>query len=75
VTILAVNIGWLIGGTVVVETVFSIPGLGRLLIQAVLSRDYPTIQGLTLVFGILVMVVNLFADLSYAVIDPRVVYK
>ncbi len=75
VTVLAVNIGWLIGGTVVVESVFTIPGLGRLLIQSVLTRDYPTIQGLTLVFGLLVMVINLIADLSYAVIDPRVVLK
>jgi ABC-type dipeptide/oligopeptide/nickel transport system permease component len=72
VTILAVNIGWLIGGTVVIETVFSIPGLGLLLIRSVLYRDYPTILGLTIVFAVLVMVVNLLADLSYAVIDPRV---
>lgn len=75
ITILAVNIGWLIGGTVVIETVFAIPGLGRLLIQSVLTRDYPTIQGLTLVFGVLVMIVNLLADLSYSVIDPRVAFK
>jgi len=75
ITILAVNVGFLIGGTVVVESVFSIPGVGRLLIQSVLARDYPTIQGLTLVFGLLVMSVNLIADLSYVLIDPRVVYK
>lgn len=75
VTVLAVNVGWLIGGSVVVENVFSIPGIGRLLVQSVLGRDYPTIQGLTLVFGILVIVVNLVADLSYALIDPRVTYQ
>lgn len=75
VTILAVNIGWLVGGTVVIETVFSIPGLGQLLIQSVLYRDYPTIIGLVIVFGVLVMVVNLLADLSYAAIDPRVELK
>ncbi len=75
ITILAVNVGWLIGGTVIIETVFAIPGLGRLLIQSVLTRDYPTIQGLTLVFGLLVMVVNLIADLSYALIDPRVIFR
>jgi peptide/nickel transport system permease protein len=74
VTVLAVNVGWLIGGSVVVENVFSIPGIGRLLIQSVLGRDYPTIQALVLVFGILIIVVNLIADLSYAVIDPRVSY-
>jgi len=75
VTILAVNIGWLIGGSVIIEAVFSIPGLGLLLVRSVNYRDYPTIQGLTLVFGVLVMMVNLLADLSYAVIDPRVVYE
>jgi ABC-type dipeptide/oligopeptide/nickel transport system permease component len=75
VTILAVNIGWLIGGTVIIEAVFSIPGLGLLLVRSVNYRDYPTIQGLTLVFGVLVMLVNLLADLSYAIIDPRVVYE
>jgi ABC-type dipeptide/oligopeptide/nickel transport system permease component len=74
VTVLAVNIGWLIGGSVVVENVFSIPGIGRLLIQSVLGRDYPTIQGLVLVFGMLIIFVNMIADLSYAVIDPRVSY-
>lgn len=75
ITILAVNVGWLMGGTVIIKTVFAIPGLGRLLIQSVLTRDYPTIQGLTLVFGLLVMVVNLIADLSYALIDPRVIFR
>jgi len=75
VTILAVNIGWLVGGSVIIETVFAIPGLGLLLIRSVLYRDYPTIQGLTVIFGVLVMLVNLFADLSYAVIDPRVILE
>ncbi len=75
VTVLAVNVGWLIGGSVVVENVFSIPGIGRLLVQAVLTRDYPTIQALTLVFGILVLIVNLITDLTYAVVDPRVTYQ
>ncbi len=74
-TILAVNIGWLIGSTVILEAVFSIPGLGLLLVRSVNYRDYPTIQGLTLVFAVIVMVVNLIADLSYAIIDPRVVYQ
>jgi ABC-type dipeptide/oligopeptide/nickel transport system permease component len=74
VTVLAVNVGWLIGGSVVVENVFSIPGIGRLLVQAVLTRDYPTIQALTLVFGILVLIVNLITDLTYAIVDPRVAY-
>ena len=75
ITVIAVNLGWLMGGEVVLETVFSIPGLGLLLIQSVFTRDYPTIQGLTLWFGIIVMFVNLVADLSYAVIDPRITYQ
>jgi len=75
ITIIAVNLGWLMGGEVVVETVFSIPGLGLLLVQSVFTRDYPTIQALTLWFGIIVMMVNLLADLSYAMIDPRITYQ
>lgn len=71
-TILAVNIGWLLSGAVVVEYLFSFPGLGSLLVRAVGQRDYPVIQGLSLVFAILVLVVNLLADLSYMLIDRRV---
>lgn len=72
VTILGVNIGWLLGGSIVIETIFSVPGLGQLLINSILSRDYPIIQGLVLVFAILVIVVNLLTDLCYAWLDPRV---
>jgi peptide/nickel transport system permease protein len=72
VTILAVNIGWLLSGAVVVEYLFSFPGLGSLLVRAVGQRDYPVIQGLSLVFAVLVLVVNLLADLSYMLIDRRV---
>lgn len=71
-TILAVNIGWLLSGTVVVEYLYSFPGLGSLLVRAVGYRDYPVIQGLSLVFAVLVLLVNLLADLSYMVIDRRV---
>ena len=71
-TILAVNIGWLLSGAVVVEYLYSFPGLGSLLVRAVGYRDYPVIQGLSLVFAVLVLVVNLLADLSYMVIDRRV---
>ncbi|MCW5626293.1 MAG: ABC transporter permease [Burkholderiales bacterium] len=71
VTILAVNVGWLVSGTVVLESVFSIAGLGSLLVHAVSTRDYPVIQGLTLVFAVIVVVVNLLADLSNACIDRR----
>jgi peptide/nickel transport system permease protein len=71
-TILAVNIGWLLSGAVVVEYLFSFPGLGSLLVRAVGYRDYPVIQGLSLVFAVLVLAVNLLADLSYLLIDRRV---
>lgn len=72
ITILAVNIGWLLSGAVIVEYVFSLPGLGSLLVQSVSYRDYPVIQGVTLVFGILVLAVNLMADLGYMLADRRV---
>lgn len=72
VTILAVNIGWLVSGSVIVESVFSVAGLGMLLVHAVSTRDYPVIQGLTLVFAVMVIGVNLLADLAYALIDKRV---
>jgi ABC-type dipeptide/oligopeptide/nickel transport system permease component len=71
-TVLAVNIGWLIGGAVVIEKVFDIPGLGQLLVDSIFTRDFPLLQGLTLIFGLLVIAINLLSDLAYAVIDPRV---
>jgi peptide/nickel transport system permease protein len=74
VTILGVNIGWLMGGAVVIENVFSIPGLGSLIISSVDARDYPVIQGIALVFGLLVILINLMTDLVYAFLDPRVTY-
>ena len=72
VTILAVNLSWLISGAVIIEYVFSIPGLGTLLIRAISYRDYPVIQGLCIVFSIMVVVVNLLADLCYMFLNPRV---
>ena len=72
VTIVAINIGYLISGSVVIENVFNIPGLGSLLVSSIQMRDFPTISALTLLFGALVILVNLLADLSYALIDPRI---
>ena len=72
ITILAINIGYLISGSVVIENVFAIPGLGSLLVSSIEMRDFPTISGLTLLFGVLVILVNLVADLSYAIVDPRI---
>jgi peptide/nickel transport system permease protein len=71
-TVLAVNLGWLIGGAVVIEKVFDIPGLGQLLVDSIFTRDFPVLQGLTLVFGLLVIAINLLSDLAYCAIDPRV---
>ena len=72
ITVLAVNIGWLLSGAVIVEYVFSIPGLGSLLVRAVGFRDYPVIQGLAVVFAVMVVTVNLLADLLYILVDRRV---
>jgi peptide/nickel transport system permease protein len=73
-TVLAVNLGWLIGGAVVIERVFDIPGLGQLLVESIFTRDFPVVQSLTLVFGLLVVAINLLSDVAYATIDPRVRY-
>jgi peptide/nickel transport system permease protein len=72
ITVLGVNIGFLISGAVVIENVFSIPGLGSLMVTSIISRDYPVIVALTLVFGVIVIFVNLLVDLSYALLDPRI---
>jgi peptide/nickel transport system permease protein len=72
VTVLAVNVGFLIGGTVVLEQVFQIPGLGSLLFQAVEQRDYPLVETLSVLAGAVVVLLNLGADVMQAVVDPRV---
>jgi peptide/nickel transport system permease protein len=72
VTVLGINIGFLIGGTVIIENIFAIPGIGQLMINSIFQRDFPVVQGVTLVFGILVVLVNLLADMAYAALDPRV---
>jgi peptide/nickel transport system permease protein len=72
ISVLSINVGFLISGTVIVEAVFQLPGLGALLVQSVLTRDYPVIQGLVFVFGVMVVAVNILADLAYAIADPRV---
>lgn len=72
VSVLSINVGFLISGTVIVENVFQIPGLGSLLVQSVMDRDYPVLQGLVLVFAVMVVITNLLADLAYSLIDPRV---
>jgi peptide/nickel transport system permease protein len=72
ITIVSVNVGWLIGGTVIVEQIFGLPGLGSLLINSITTRDYSIIQLVTLVLAGVVISVNLITDLLYAGLDPRV---
>ncbi len=74
VTIIGVSIAMLIGGVVVTESVFNIPGLGRLVVDAILARDYPVIQALLLLFSLLYVLINLLIDLSYTLLDPRIRY-
>ena len=72
INLLAVNIGWLIGGSVVVESVFALPGMGQLLVRAIFSRDYMVVQGVTMVFACATVLVNFLADIITVTIDPRV---
>ena len=74
VTVIGIGVALLIGGVVVTETVFAIPGLGRLTVDAILRRDYPIIQGVTLLFSAVYVLVNLVVDLSYSLFDPRIRY-
>src|SRR5579884_554435 len=73
-TIIGIGVALLISGVVVTETVFAIPGLGRLTVDAILRRDYPIIQGIILIFSAVYVVINLLVDLSYTLLDPRIRY-
>ncbi|MBY3382381.1 ABC transporter permease [Rhizobium laguerreae] len=72
INLLAVNIGWLIGGTVVVESVFALPGMGQLLVRAIFSRDYMVVQGVAMVFACATVLINFIADIVTVAVDPRV---
>jgi peptide/nickel transport system permease protein len=72
VTILGLNIGYLVGGSVVVERVFALPGMGSLMLDAIFSRDYTVVQGVTLCFAAMVVLINLLTDVTYSFLDPRV---
>jgi peptide/nickel transport system permease protein len=74
VTVIGLGVALLIGGVVVTESVYSIPGLGRLTVDAVLARDYPTVQAVVLVFSFVYVLINLVVDLTYTVLDPRIRY-
>src|SRR5262249_28319074 len=73
-TVIGVQFGYLLGGAVIVETVFAYPGLGREVVGAILNRDFPVIQGITLFSAFLFVLVNLGIDVLYTVVDPRISY-
>jgi len=72
VAVLGVNIAFLVGATVVIEQVFALPGIGQLMLNSIFQRDFPVVQGVTLVFGIMVVLVYLATDVLHSFLDPRV---
>ncbi|MGB9811675.1 MAG: ABC transporter permease, partial [Dictyoglomus turgidum] len=75
VTILGFNAGYLLGGAIVIEEVFALPGMGRLALYAIFQRDYPLLQGIVLIISFLFVLINLLTDILYAFIDPRIRYE
>ena len=75
ITSIGLQIPVLIGGTVIIESIFNLPGMGRLMYNAILQRDSPLILGLIAVFSFAIMIINLLVDLTYAWLDPRIHYK
>ena len=75
VTLIGLQLPILVGGAVIIENIFNLPGLGRLMLVALADRDFPVVAGINLVFGTAVMGINLMIDLVYAVLDPRVRYQ
>jgi peptide/nickel transport system permease protein len=72
VSVLGVNIGYLVGGTLVIEQVYAVPGVGQLMINSIFQRDFPVVQAVTLVFSLMVVLVYLLTDVTHALLDPRV---
>jgi ABC-type dipeptide/oligopeptide/nickel transport system permease component len=75
VNLLGLQFTYMMGGAIVVENVFAWNGIGRLAIQSIFQRDYPTIQGFILIFATVVAIVSIFLDIIYALLDPRIAYK
>ncbi len=75
ITLIGLQLVVMIGGTVIIEEIFCLPGLGRLIINATITRDEPLVSGLMLVFAVVLLLINLMVDLTYAYLDPRVHYK
>jgi peptide/nickel transport system permease protein len=74
ITVIGLNVGALLGGAILTETIFAWPGVGRLVVDAIFARDYPLVQGVVLVIALVFVLVNLLVDVSYAVLDPRIRY-
>jgi peptide/nickel transport system permease protein len=72
ITVFGLNIGWLVGNTLVVEKVFALPGIGALMLDSILSSDFPVVQAIALVFAVLVVAVSTSTDIVRSLVDPRV---
>ena len=75
VTVLGLQVGYLLGGVVITEQIFGLPGLGWMLLNGVYQRDYPVVQGTVMLFAVTFVVVNLGVDLAYTYLDPRIRYE
>ena len=75
ITVIGLQFGILLGGAVLTESVFAWPGVGRLLVDSILSRDYPVVQGTVLLLSLTFVMINLVVDLFYAILDPRISYQ
>jgi peptide/nickel transport system permease protein len=75
ITLISISLSHVIGGSVLIETVFNIPGMGRLLITSVLNKDYPYVQGIILIFAVTILLLNIIVDISYGWLDPRIRYE
>jgi len=75
ITVIGLELGYLLAGAILTETIFSWPGMGRLVVDRILARDYPAVQGSVLVIAVLFVFINLAVDISYAYLDPRIRYE
>jgi peptide/nickel transport system permease protein len=75
ITVVGTQIPWMVGGAVIIETVFALPGLGTLMIDSIFSRDYPAVSGINMIVGTFLVLVNFLVDIAYAWLDPRIRYR
>jgi len=75
ITLMGLRLGWIMGGSVALEIIFSIPGLGRLMVDSILARDYPVVQGAMIVLTSSIILANILADILYGIVDPRIRYS